>query len=139
MFFTGDEKPGINVWWWPGEKAGVYVHELPTSVFDFSTAIGKENQAVVTKFDLAQNYPNPFNPTTTIEYALPKASHVTLTIYNMLGQKVKTLVNGMMQPGKHQVVWNATNEAGAKVSSGIYFYRLEGDFGVKVRKMILVK
>ncbi|NOX89629.1 MAG: T9SS type A sorting domain-containing protein [Calditrichaeota bacterium] len=139
MFYTGDSKPGINVWYWPGEKAGVYVYEMPTSVFDFSTAIDNGNNPVVTKFDLAQNYPNPFNPTTTIEYSLPKTSHVTLTVYNMLGQKVKTLLNGVMEKGSHQVVWNATNEAGAKVSSGIYFYRLEGDFGVKVKKMVLVK
>jgi len=89
-------------------------------------------------FTLDQNYPNPFNPTTKISYNLKANTHVTLSVYNTMGQKVKTLVNGY-QEGQQNVTWNATNESGQKVAAGIYMYRLEaGDF-VKTIKMTLAK
>ena len=86
-------------------------------------------------FELAQNYPNPFNPTTTIQYSLPEAAQVRLDIYNMTGQKVRTLVSGGMEAGLHSVQWDGTNEFGEKVTSGMYIYRIvAGDF-VQTRKM----
>lgn len=91
-------------------------------------------------FTLDQNYPNPFNPATVIGYSLPADSRVTLSVYNVLGQKVATLVNGPVAAGTHQVQWRA------QVSSGIYFYRLEAaaagnpaDRFIQTRKMILMK
>ncbi|MCB0306638.1 MAG: T9SS type A sorting domain-containing protein, partial [Calditrichaeota bacterium] len=90
-------------------------------------------------FELAQNYPNPFNPTTTIQYSLPEAAQVRLDIYNMTGQKVRTLVSGGMEAGQHSVQWDGTNEFGEKVTSGMYIYRIvAGDF-VQTRKMVLLK
>ncbi|MCB9088176.1 MAG: S8 family serine peptidase [Calditrichae bacterium] len=90
-------------------------------------------------FELAQNYPNPFNPTTTIQYSLPEATQVRLDIYNMTGQKVRTLVSGGMEAGQHSVQWDGTNEFGEKVTSGMYIYRIvAGDF-VQTRKMVLLK
>ncbi len=88
---------------------------------------------------LYQNFPNPFNPETTIGYALASASPVTLTIYNLKGQKIRTLVSGTQKAGNHQVVWNGTDDHGRAVSSGVYLYRLQTDRHDQTRKMILMK
>lgn len=100
------------------------------------TAIGPKNpqQALPDKFSLDPAYPNPFNPTTTIRYALPQASKVRLTVYNMLGRQIKTLVNQQQKAGTHEVTFHSS-----QLSSGTYIYRIEaGDF-IKVRKMTLLK
>jgi subtilisin family serine protease len=76
-------------------------------------------------YALEQNYPNPFNPTTTIQFALPRASNVSLKVYNILGQEVRTLADGMMEAGFVNAVWDGRNNGGMGVSSGIYFYRLD--------------
>ncbi len=91
-------------------------------------------------FSLADNYPNPFNPTTTLQYALPQAADVALTVYNVLGQPVRTLVAERQAAGRYAVEWDATNDQGHRLSSGLYFYRLQagGDF-LEVKKMLLLK
>ncbi len=94
---------------------------------------------VPVEFSLEQNYPNPFNPTTTIKYGLKEQVKVSLKIYNILGQVVKTLVSGNQTAGYKQVVWDGTNEFGAKVASGVYIYRIEAGNFVKSQKMILMK
>lgn len=92
------------------------------------------NNSIPKFFSLEQNYPNPFNPVTTIEYSLPVVGEVSLIIYNVIGEEVAGLVNEVQQAGFHLVTWNAT-----KMSSGIYFYRLQsGDF-VQTRKILLLK
>ena len=103
--------------------------------------VGVENADLVApkEFKLYQNSPNPFNPTTNIFYSLAKSSDVELTIYNLLGQKVKTLVNSRQQAKQYKVVWDGTNNQGVKVASGIYVYRLKAGDKVAVRKMILMK
>jgi PKD repeat protein len=83
---------------------------------------------------LRQNYPNPFNPTTEISFSLPQASWVTLEIYNIVGQKTATLVEGYLDAGQHTVTWNGSNAA-----SGVYVYRLQAGPVVETRKMILLK
>ena len=85
-------------------------------------------------YALEQNYPNPFNPTTTINFSLMKASNVELTVYNILGQRVVTLVNGQLAAGTHTVKFNAVN-----LASGVYFYRLEAGGFVSNKKMMLLK
>ena len=91
------------------------------------------------EFALRENYPNPFNPTTVIEYALPKASQVKIQIYNILGQKVRELVDEPQEPGYKMIRWDGKDDSGVEVSSGVYFYRIAaGDF-VKGKKMILLK
>ncbi len=97
------------------------------------TGISSESSAP-SSFSLEQNYPNPFNPTTVIGFNVPKQSRITLTVYNIIGQKVATLINGQMNAGYHSVNFNAAN-----LSSGIYFYRLEGDNISITKKMILTK
>ena len=88
----------------------------------------------LTEFTLDQNYPNPFNPSTLIRFALPEQVHVNLTLYNLLGQKIATLVNEIRSPGWHDVTFDATG-----LSSGMYMYRLEADGFVKTRSMMIVK
>lgn len=89
--------------------------------------------------DLAQNVPNPFNPTTVIDFTLPQAQHVQLIVYDAGGRVVRTLVNETRDRGTSSVVWDARDSAGARVSTGVYFYRLvAGDF-TQARKMVLLK
>jgi len=99
------------------------------------------------EFRLEQNYPNPFNPTTTLRYSVPVAASVTMTIFNVYGQEVRTLVNGVQEPGYRSVEWDALNGAGSAVASGVYFYRLQAipteGAGVssfsQTRKMVLLR
>jgi N-acetylneuraminic acid mutarotase len=107
--------------------------------------VNKSESRAPTLCALAQNYPNPFNPTTTIDYTLPQAGQVTLSIYNLFGQHIQTLVNDKQNAGTYSHVWNATDETGNKVSSGIYLYRIEftditgRDAWRQERKMLLLK
>jgi len=97
------------------------------------------SQFVPTQYALNQNYPNPFNPSTEISFALPQASRVDLTIYNVLGQQVRNLVSGQMEPGVHNVTWDGRDNSGNTAASGIYFYRLKTDEFSDIRKMTLLK
>ncbi len=98
------------------------------------TPIEVSNSNLPTRYSLHQNYPNPFNPTTTIGFALPKAGRVRLEIYNILGQKVATLINKSMRAGYYNVQWDAR-----QVASGLYLYRITSGHFVKTRKMMLIK
>ena len=90
-------------------------------------------------FALHNNYPNPFNPVTNITYDIPEVAEVRLDIYNVAGQKVRTLTQGHHEPGRYRIQWNATNDFGQQLSSGMYIYRIvAGDF-VSVKKLILMK
>ncbi|MDP2983644.1 MAG: Ig-like domain-containing protein [Candidatus Latescibacter sp.] len=90
-------------------------------------------------FQLLQNMPNPFNPTTIIAFRIPEASWVTLSIYNILGQEVKTLVNSRMNAGRYSVVWDATDSRGATVTSGVYFYLLKAGGKSTSMKLMFMK
>ncbi|HEY9165854.1 MAG TPA: FlgD immunoglobulin-like domain containing protein [Candidatus Kryptonia bacterium] len=93
-----------------------------------------------TKFDLSQNYPNPFNPQTAIRFSIPKSGHVTLKIYNILGQEIATIVNQQFQPGTYTYYWDGKNKYNVQVASGVYLYRIESSSGfASTRKMVLVK
>jgi hypothetical protein len=98
-----------------------------------------------TGYSLKQNYPNPFNPSTKISFEIPVSSTVTLRIFNMIGQEVKTLFNGTLSAGSQQLVWNGTDDAGHTLASGVYFYSLNavpvagGKTFSEIRKMVLVK
>ncbi len=90
-------------------------------------------------FKLEQNYPNPFNPETQISFSLPTAQLVQMNVYNLKGQLVKSLVNSSMSAGKHQIVWDGTDDRGNAISSGVYFYRLIVGGTSRTRKMLLMK
>jgi hypothetical protein len=98
-----------------------------------------ENLGLPTEFALKQNYPNPFNPSTQIQYALPEETRVVISIYDLIGRKVRTLVNDVQDAGYRTVIWNSTNDMGRLVSAGVYIYSIQaGDF-VQNRKMVLMK
>jgi hypothetical protein len=94
---------------------------------------------IPSQFELSQNYPNPFNPTTTIKYQIAQDTRVTLEVFNMLGQKIATLVNGTQSAGYYNISWNGMNSFGQQVSSGVYIYRLHAGSFVKTLKMNLLK
>ena len=107
-----------------------------STVADLSGATLKVLPAV---YELSKNFPNPFNPTTTIEYSIPTAGHVELVIFNMTGQKVRTLVSDAKDAGFYKAVWDGKNEMGETAASGLYFYKLvSGNFN-KIEKMTLIK
>lgn len=119
---------GPSLFWMSINSLG----KLQTGVEDNSPNIPK-------KFQLGQNYPNPFNPETHIRYSLPSAGQVTLTIYNVLGQKVRTLVNKVQAPGVYRVKWDSRNDYHLKVASGIYFYEIKFKNKKLLKKMILLR
>ena len=90
-------------------------------------------------FSLSQNYPNPFNPSTTIGFGLPTVSNVNITIYDVLGKKVATIVNEKMEPGYYFKTWNSNNKYGNEVAAGLYFYQIIADGFTKTRKLVLLK
>jgi hypothetical protein len=91
------------------------------------------------QFELSQNYPNPFNPTTTIDYSVPKTTQVIIEVFNVLGQKVRTLVNESKSAGSYRIEWNGTDEASNPVSTGVYLYRFQAGDVVQTKKMLLIK
>ena len=110
-----------------------------TITVDVSEMLGIDGLSLPTAFALHNNYPNPFNPVTNIIYDIPEVTDVTLEIYNVMGQRVRTLAQGSHEPGRYQIVWNATNDFGQGLSSGMYIYRIQaGDF-VSVKKLVLMK
>jgi hypothetical protein len=100
----------------------------------FVENIESDYKSVPKVYNLAQNFPNPFNPNTVINYQLPVSSDVELSVYNLLGQKVATLVSGRMEAGFHQIEWDATGFA-----TGVYFYQMKAADFTDVRKMILIQ
>ncbi len=102
--------------------------------FPITASKGDAEDNMPVTFGLSQNYPNPFNPTTNISFDVPVASHVELSIFNVLGQKVETLVDQELEAGTHQVEWDAS-----RYSSGIYFYRISADNFTETKKMAFVK
>lgn len=110
--------------------------------FITTAATGVEDESLdrlPEQFELGQNFPNPFNPITTVEYNLPRSAFVDLTIYDILGRKVRQLIDAEQASGAHSTIWDGTDDDGNLVAGGIYFYRLRaGDFG-ESKKMLLLK
>ena len=126
-----------------GRTDGKKAKQIFVIEFDESQLVGikcDNSNDIPTEYSLTQNYPNPFNPQTTIRFALPKSSTVSVKIFNISGKLVKTLVkNRKYNSGTHSLVWKGTNEKGLAVSSGIYFYRLKTENVTKVKRMVLLK
>jgi hypothetical protein len=98
-----------------------------------------DERSLPSDFSLKQNYPNPFNPATTIEYSLPKRGHVTIEIFNLLGQKVRTLMDEYKSTGNYTITWDGTDNSGNQLSTGIYFCRLHAGDYVQTKKLVLIK
>ncbi|MEW6412109.1 MAG: T9SS type A sorting domain-containing protein [Candidatus Zixiibacteriota bacterium] len=116
---------------------GVFIYSTGYNPNAFTSVPDKSDMP--TDFVLGQNYPNPFNMETVIAYNLRRAANVELTVYNVLGQKVITLVDGPQSAGHYVVSWDGTTTANTVVSSGVYFYRLTADDYIGTKKMMLVK
>jgi hypothetical protein len=103
------------------------------------TSLQRTTAQLPTSFALNQNFPNPFNPATLIEFNVPKTEYVSLEIYNVLGERVNSLVNRYLTVGSYAVTWNGDDNEGNVVPSGVYFYRLTAGNFSETRKMLLVK
>ena len=122
-----------------GEKGPVTVSTDLAGSFPEDDIILLLDMTTREQYYLPQNYPNPFNPSTTIEFTLPQPSDVSLVIYNLMGQEVRTLNHKMMDTGRHTIQWHGKNNRGEMVSSGVYFVRFHsGEFSTS-RKMVLMK
>ncbi len=106
---------------------------------DATTDISNGTNDIPTEYELFQNYPNPFNPTTEIKFSIPYSSDVSIEIYSLLGERIKTLVNNNISSGNYAVTWNGNDDSGNPVSSGVYFYVLRTDKLTLSKKMMLVK
>ena len=130
-----------------GEKGETCVIELER--FHINNENSKYGKAVFTidsernmmpnKFVLSQNYPNPFNPQTNIQYNLSAETVVSLIVYNVHGRKIKTLFNGIQEPGIYNVKWNGDNENGEILASGVYVYRFKTSGFTATKKMLLFR
>ena len=138
---NGDEGRTLQANW--GSGGGQESWKRPGAwgfleVVDGPTAIDEEVNEIKS-FALFNNYPNPFNPSTTIKFQLPKRSDISIVIYDILGNKVKTLDKGMRNAGVYNIKWNGKNDNGKSVSSGVYFYMLKTPEYTKTNKMLLLK
>ena len=137
--FAGDA-PDIGAFETGLEASDIPVYGPAMEVLEIvSTNVERISDEIPTGFKLEQNYPNPFNPTTEIHYTLPASGMVTLTIHNALGQEVARLVDGVQQAGTFAASWNALDQAGRALPSGVYFYRLQAESFSETRSMILLK
>jgi hypothetical protein len=109
------------------------------SFYSNSVGVDNRNETFPQGFALEQNFPNPFNPTTTLRFDLPEVSDATVTIFNMLGQKVRVFNMNDTPAGYHSIKWNATNDYGDPIGAGVYLYQLRANQFVKTRKMVLLK
>ncbi len=129
----------------PFTRSGnIFVSDVETGLHIFSftppaTGVEEENNALPDQFALLNNFPNPFNPSTTIIYQLARPAHVTLTIWNIRGQKIRTLVEETKPRGTYEVKWDGKDEQGLVVPAGLYFYRLQAGGFSMTRRMILLK
>ncbi len=117
------------------DGGGIYTFEFSGSMVE----VEESDKEITSLYALEKNYPNPFNPKTTISFSIPKSSKVEISIYNVTGQKIKTLVNANLQKGYHEVIWNGKDEQNNPVPSGIYFYKMESDNFSEIKNAILLK
>lgn len=122
-----------------GNPSAVSNYVSAEAAFNLATDIDDNDNNLPTEFALAQNYPNPFNPSTTIGFSMPTASYVELTIYNVEGKAVKTLVEQNLSAGKHSIEWDGTNNSGSQIATGFYIYRITSETFSATKKMVLIK
>ncbi len=134
-----------NLNWGDANRKTLYItadksiYSISLNAIGITTKISPDHSFVVPlQIQLFNNYPNPFNPSTTISFGLTKPDHVVLQIFDVQGKLVKTITNDYISAGEHRFVWNARNDAGLRIASGIYFYRLKTDKIVLSGKMLLI-
>lgn len=142
LFFLDDNEYGSSVRGYGSAVGGNMIYaSLDISFEGLPSSTGVHNHGIVppSKELLAQNYPNPFNPTTTVSFDLPQAGHVSIAVFNLRGQRIKTLVDADLPAQSHSVVWNGTDDDNNSVSSGVYFYKMITPTYTGTKKMILMK
>ena len=143
FYFTVANIPGTTAGTPPGTELLNVVCNYPDvdNPVTVNTAVASadDGSLLPSEYAIFQNYPNPFNPSTQISFDIPKAEFVTLRIYNLLGQDVKTMINQSMAPGRYTVEWNGNDMLNNDVSSGVYFYELRGESFVSRKKMLLIR
>jgi len=135
LFFFDDNSFGSTIQGF-GENIGGQTMYASIKLSGFTSS---HNTTIPLSSALSQNYPNPFNPDTNIKYSLKNTGHVSIEIFNIQGQKVKTLVNRSEISGDHEVTWNGISDDGTAVSSGVYFYKMKADGSSVTKKMLLLK
>lgn len=134
-FETGTDQPFINALGVHGDTLFVYRFDTPTDIVEY----GLENNEIPKSFEIKQNFPNPFNAATSITFANKVYQHIELSIYNILGQEIKTLVSANLSPGDHIYNWDGLDEEGHDLPSGIYFARLATEENSDLIKMVMLK
>ncbi len=133
--FIGNERDIANV-----SLDGIYLAGADGSLIEtVARTNASEVKVIPGEFALHQNFPNPFNPSTEIRFDLPEAGKVNLAIYNLMGQKIRTLSSGEMTPGYHAIVWDGTNDMGSQVATGMYFYAIQTSEFQATKKMLFMK
>ena len=122
-----------------GMGASVSQMWLKETGVGLNVQVDQQNGENPSAFTLGDNYPNPFNPSTQIQFSLPQNSKIRLEIFNLLGQKVRVLVDNALPAGSHIIEWNGRNEHGVEVASGIYFYRMVAENFVQTKRMLLMR
>ena len=150
--YNSIDQSGLNSWtesteisgeWAISACSGMYC--VPSENGPYSLTISEnvlnvfDNADLPNQYALLPNYPNPFNPQTTIDYQIPEAGHVTIDIFDLTGQKIRSLINQNINAGYHSVVWDGNDGSGNPISSGVYLYRILTDEFVNTRKMILMR
>lgn len=139
FYYYEDPEPGVSLFGEGDVVEGKWIFKkmgFPLPIVDEAPASA---EYIPQEFELKQNYPNPFNPCTVISWQLAVGSHVELAIYNLLGQRVRTLVNTIWPAGSHKVEWDGKDNAGKELASGIYIYRLQTAEFISSRKMLLLR
>ena len=116
----------------PHGYGNIWVSESDVSVVE-------PTDMLPSRLSLIQNYPTPFNPETRISFKLAEKSHVSITIYDMLGRNIKTLINQTQDAGYRSVIWDATNDYGKPVSAGIYLYQIQAGEYISTKKIVMLK
>ncbi|NLH61912.1 MAG: T9SS type A sorting domain-containing protein, partial [Ignavibacteriales bacterium] len=132
IIYLEDLQAGASVF--GGADGTPTLNNVVYKTFSFQATDVKDNDAVVTSYQLSQNYPNPFNPTTQIQYTIPERGNVSIKVYDVLGNEVATLFNGMQESGSHSVNFDAS-----KLSSGMYLYTINAGSFTASKKMMLMK
>ncbi|MFZ0391194.1 MAG: FlgD immunoglobulin-like domain containing protein [Calditrichia bacterium] len=151
LYYDDQELPGcpytdataasgfIGAYVWDQVLSPIYLYIDDILVKTIASNIDDPVTTLSTDYDLEQNFPNPFNPTTQIGFRIPQSETVQLTVFNSLGQKVRTLFNGALPAGGHTFRWNARNDLGLEVPAGIYYYHLQAGEYQAARSMLLLK
>ncbi len=123
----------------PGAIYECGCYDIPDGAIDCAGNLSINESLIPQSYTLSQNYPNPFNPITYIHYSVPNYDFITIDIIDISGQIIKTIVQSSHQPGNYDIMWDGTNYYGISVPSGIYFYKMDADEFVSIKKLVLLK